>query len=117
MPDLRPTIARGPEEYQLEAEGGDMAVDDGITSVKEGLSYPTPAQKDVLNSVPIWRRIWIRIQIAAFGHAFLRWDRKPSWSDYLPINLVKCSRTGRLFLDYSHGWSGYFVCPFCGEEE
>jgi hypothetical protein len=111
MPDLRPTIARGPEEYQLEAEGGDMAVD-GIS-----VNYPIPAPEDVLKSVPIWRRIWIRLQIAAFGHAFLRWDRKPSWSGYLPINLVKCRRTGRLFLDYPHGWAGYFICPFCEEEQ
>jgi len=57
-----------------------------------------------------------RLQLFIQGYAFHRWKKKEGWKDYLPIYIVKCKRHG-LFLDYPHGFRGYFICPKCVLEE
>lgn len=40
---------------------------------------------------------------------------KKGWSGKLPFYIVKCDKHG-LYLDYPHGYKGYFICPECDEE-
>ena len=60
--------------------------------------------------------VWQRLQLLVSGCCFLRWEKREGWKDYLPIYLVKCRRHG-FFECHPHGYSGYFVCPKCFEEE
>ena len=32
----------------------------------------------------------------------------------VPVYLARCSRCGRLYVDYPHGYKRYIVCPNCG---
>jgi hypothetical protein len=57
-----------------------------------------------------------KIQLLIKGYAFLRYEKRKGWRDYLPIYIVKCNKHG-LFEDYPHGYNGYFICPKCREEE
>jgi hypothetical protein len=59
--------------------------------------------------------VWQRLQLLLKGYTFLRWEKRPGWSGYLPIYLVKCRRHG-LFEDYPHGYREYFICPKCLQE-
>jgi hypothetical protein len=58
---------------------------------------------------------WQKVQLKLTGRAFLRWEKREGWTDYLPIYLVKCNKHG-YFEDYSHGHREYFICPKCEEE-
>lgn len=63
----------------------------------------------------LFRRLWVRLQLATLGYAFLRWEKRPNWLRPLPIYLVRCRKHG-LFEDYPHGWDETFICPKCAQE-
>jgi hypothetical protein len=46
------------------------------------------------------------------GRCFLRYEKREGWHGYLPVYGVKCKLHG-FFMDYPHGWTGYFWCPVC----
>ena len=57
-----------------------------------------------------------RLRLRLFGHVFYRYMKRPEWRGRLPVYIVRCKRHG-LFLDYPHGFRGYFTCPKCFREE
>ena len=59
--------------------------------------------------------LWQRFLFWLNGYVFLRWEKRPDWTDYQPIYLVKCKKHGN-FLDYPHGHKNYFFCPKCRQE-
>lgn len=57
-----------------------------------------------------------RIRLKLWGVAYVFHARKEGWSGELPFYIVKCGKHG-YFLDYSHGYAEYFLCPSCLKEE
>lgn len=53
-----------------------------------------------------------RLQVLVSGSAFLRWEKPEGFSAAVPVYVVKCKRHG-LYLDYPHGYDGYFRCDDC----
>lgn len=77
----------------------------------------------VQTTVPSWRfkvppklTLTQRLKLLLLSRAYLMHLKRPGWRKPLPIYIVKCKRHG-LYLDYPHGFRGYFVCPRCWEEE
>ena len=64
---------------------------------------------------PLKPSLWQKLSLLFRGYCFLRWEKKPNWKAPLPIYLVKCPDCNRLFEDYPHGHSKYFLCPRCRE--
>ena len=60
--------------------------------------------------------LWQQIQLRLSGRVFLRMEKREGWKGHLPIYAVKCKKHG-LFQDYPHGFTKYFSCPKCREEE
>ena len=56
-----------------------------------------------------------RLRLRIFGHAFYKYMKQPGWRGPLPVYIVRCNRHG-LYLDYPHGFRGYFTCPKCFKE-
>jgi len=56
---------------------------------------------------------WLKLKILGYVKVFDA--KKPGWRGTLPFYIVKCKNCGQYFLDYPHGYSGYFTCP-CKEE-
>lgn len=59
---------------------------------------------------------WRRFQLKVRGYAYLRHEKRRGWKASLPIYLVRCKKHG-LYTDYPHGYSQYFLCPKCLDEE
>ncbi|MCW4008786.1 MAG: hypothetical protein NWF09_08900 [Candidatus Bathyarchaeota archaeon] len=62
----------------------------------------------IVASLPLHK--WLKLKI--FGKKYFAHDKKPGWHGSLPFYIVKCNVHG-YFLDYPHGFNGYFTCPMC----
>jgi hypothetical protein len=60
----------------------------------------------------IWKRLSLRIR----GYAFIGNYIRPGWKGALPHYVVVCHKHG-LYVDYPHGFDGYFLCPKCWKEQ
>jgi len=58
---------------------------------------------------------WLKLKILGYVKVFEA--KKPRWRGPLPFYIVKCKNCGRYFLDYPHGYSRYFICPYSELEE
>ena len=58
-----------------------------------------------------------RLTLQIRGYVYLFHAKKDGWKGKLPFYLVKCKRHGVFFIDYPHGYRGYFNCPVCMKEE
>ena len=57
-----------------------------------------------------------RLRLRIVGHAKLCTTRLhlPSGRDAdSDFYVVRCPNCGRIFVDYVHGFAGYFYCPYC----
>jgi len=59
--------------------------------------------------------LWQRLQLRILGYAYLKHEQRSGWKEPLPIFVVKCRKHG-VYVDYPHGFRGYFVCPQCEKE-
>jgi len=57
-----------------------------------------------------------RMALKINGYVYLFHARKEGWKGKLPFYLVRCKKHGIYYLDYPHGYRGYFNCPKCWEE-
>lgn len=57
---------------------------------------------------------WLQLKLT--GQTFLKYDMKSGWKGKLPFYIVLCEVHKCYFLDYPHGYSQYFTCPFCLQE-
>ena len=59
---------------------------------------------------------WKRLKLKLFGQVCIGWLKRPGWKAPIPVYIVKCGKHG-YFIDYEHGYTKYFLCPRCFEEE
>ena len=72
--------------------------------------YPRPAP----DRLPLGKRVLARLLGCwPWGWA----GPEEGFKGRVRIYLVWCGRHGRYFLDYRHGYGGYFLCPLCLEGE
>ena len=55
---------------------------------------------------------WLKLKL--FGVCYLKYAFKQGWTGELPFYIVKCPSCKNYFLDYLHGYKGYFICSKCG---
>jgi hypothetical protein len=67
------------------------------------------AEEHLKARLSLWQRIVLKIN----GCVFVGYGKREGWSGELPFYIVKCGRCKQYFLDYLHGYSGYFLCPEC----
>jgi len=58
--------------------------------------------------LPLRARLYLRLA----GYYPLITLKTSKWGP-ITFCLVRCPKCKRLFLDYPHGYKGYFICPFC----
>ena len=63
-------------------------------------------------NLSLWQRLILKLR----GYVYLFHAKKKGWKGSLPFYLVKCKEHNLLFIDYPHGYRGYFNCPKCFEE-
>jgi len=51
---------------------------------------------------------WLELKL--FGIAEIGRRRYPGWRGTLPFYIYKCSKCGRLHIDYRHGYRGFLLC-------
>ena len=61
--------------------------------------------------LPLRARFYLRVR----GFYPIITLKTPEWGP-IAFYLVRCKKHG-LFLDYPHGYNGYFMCPRCLEED
>jgi len=64
---------------------------------------------------PVKVGLWKRLKLRLFGRTYIGHIKRPEWKAPLPIYLLKCKKHGIYYVDYPHGYRGYFTCPRCLE--
>jgi len=77
--------------------------------IEESEKFPIELSKETLKKIPFVKKVVAKL----IGYVKLGRFKPKKFKDFEYFYLVYCRRHKIYFIDYPHGFEGYFNCPKC----